>query len=74
MISPSPLQEGQVVAIEKKPELRRTCPAPPQLGQIFLPLPLSAPLPLHSAQLSLRLKVISSFLPKTASAKDISIS
>jgi hypothetical protein len=74
MISPSPLQDGQVVAIEKKPELRRTCPAPPQVGQTFLPLPLSAPPPLHSEQLSLRLKVISSFFPKTASANGISIS
>jgi hypothetical protein len=68
------LQDGQVVAIEKKPELRRTWPAPPQVGQTFLPLPLSAPLPLQALQLSLRLNVISSFFPNTASANGISSS
>ena len=36
MISPSPEQVGQPVAIEKKPELRRTCPLPPQVGQTLV--------------------------------------
>ena len=54
MISPSPPQLGQVEAMEKKPEFLRTWPEPPQVGQSFLPLPLSAPVPLQASQRSAR--------------------
>src|SRR6056297_666167 len=54
MMYPSPLQVGHGEAIEKKPELLRTCPLPPQVGHTLRPLPVSAPLPPQEGQVTCR--------------------
>src|SRR6056297_1972603 len=46
---PSPLHVGQTDATEKKPLLRRTCPAPPHVGHVLRPEPEAAPVPLHAS-------------------------
>ena len=45
MTEPSPLQVGHVCAIEKRPELRLTCPEPWHVGQTRLPPPSELPDP-----------------------------
>src|SRR5512140_627865 len=45
MIEPSPLQLGQGCAMEKKPDERRTCPEPWQVGQTRFPAPSALPEP-----------------------------
>jgi len=72
MMYPSPLHDEQGVAMEKNPELLRTCPVPPHVGHTFLPLPDSAPEPPQVPQEELRLKEISTLVPKTASVNGIS--
>jgi hypothetical protein len=74
MISPWPPQEGQGEAIWKKPALWRIWPVPLQGGQTFLPAPFAAPEPLQAGQASFLEYCISTFVPKTASLKGISIS
>jgi hypothetical protein len=74
MISPSPLQLGHVEAMEKNPEFLRTWPEPPHVGQSFLPLPFSAPIPLQAPHFYARAYVTSFFTPKAASRKVISMS
>src|SRR2546427_2783428 len=54
MIVPCPLQWPQVLAIEKNPCWKRTCPEPRHCGHVFGMVPGLAPRPPHVSQLERR--------------------
>ena len=72
MTRPCPWQWWQVRAIEKKPWVSRTSPAPPQVGQVRGPVPGFAPEPLQVAHGFGRGMVMRAVVPNAASSKAIS--
>src|SRR6059058_5810213 len=74
MIWPTPRQRGQVCDTWKNPRELITCPRPPQVGQLILREPDSAPVPLHLSQISSFLTLISFSAPNAASSSVICMS
>jgi len=72
MIVPCPLQWPHVLAIEKKPCWKRTCPEPRHCGQVRGEVPGLAPRPRHVSQVDRRGTAIVFSHPKAASSKLIS--
>ena len=73
MISPRPWQDGHVRSMVKKPWLARTLPAPPQVGQAEGWVPVLAPLPVQTSQVTLVGTRICAVLPAYASGSVISM-
>src|SRR5438874_3916514 len=69
MIVPCPLQWPHVLAIEKKPCWKRTCPEPRHCGQVRGEVPGLAPRPRHVSQVDRRGTAIVFSHPKAASSK-----
>ncbi len=72
MTRPAPWQWWQVRAMEKNPCVSRISPAPPQVGQVFGPVPGFAPEPWQVSQGFGRGMVMRDTVPKAASSKPIS--
>src|SRR5215471_3820891 len=74
IISPPPRHRGHVCEIWKNPRELTTWPRPPQVGQLVLREPGSAPLPWHLSQASSFSISICLSAPKAASSNLISMS